>query len=771
MTSLPALAPTPDPGADSVGVAPSARDDPRGRWLVPLFATTIFLNALLLFLIQPMFGKLVLPLLGGAPAVWNTCMLFFQGALLAGYLYAHLGARYLSPWRLAVVHLALLALALVSLPIGLPDATAPSAGDTPTVWLLTVLTVSIGLPFTLLAAGSPLLQHLFAGSGHRAASNPYVLYAASNAGSLVAVLAYPLLIEPLLPVQHQSWIWSASYVALAALLAVAALRARRLRAAYVTAEVAVPAPDAPLPTSAAARGPVSWGDRLRWLVLAFAPSSLLLGVTTYITTDIAAVPLLWILPLGAYLLTFVIAFSDRPWISHALAVRLMPMAIMLVITFLFWGGVPRGVGMVLAPVAGFFIMALVCHGELYARRPAAASLTEFYLFVAIGGMLGGIFNVLIAPVVFTTTLEFPIALAVVAFLVPHVGGVRAERLWPFVAAFLLLLVAVVLEGESISMAANRWPVFAVTCVMGVVLVGVRHHPVMLGVVVTGILVGGEIRGMKDDVITQRRSFFGVHSVRRVPVNDVAVHLFQHGGTMHGAQQPDSANRTIPLTYYHPAGPLGEAFTALHLMSPRVTVAAIGLGVGSVAAYARVGDTWTIYEIDPVVEEMARDSALFTYLADAPIDIPVVIGDGRLSIAREPDAAFDLIIVDAFTSDAVPVHLLTREALELYVRKLAPGGRIAFNVSNRYLDLAAVIDATARELGLETLEQLDISPHPPSTLRSIQHTSSHWLMLARSSNDFVGLTTDAGWRPVPTSSTARGWTDDYSNLFQALRSRE
>ncbi len=764
MTSPPAIAAQP---LAAPAVPPPTSS---ARALVPLFAAAIFINALLLFLIQPMFGKMVLPLLGGAPAVWNTCMLFFQGALLAGYLYAHLGARYLSPWRLAALHLALLALTLYWLPITAPDATPPVDGVAPALWLLSLLTLSIGLPFTLLAAGSPLLQHLFARSGHQAAGNPYVLYAASNAGSLVAVLAYPLLVEPLFRVQQQSWLWAAGYVALGALIGLAALRARQSAHAAPLPHAdpgqrSDEAPAEPHPV------PIRWSDRGRWLALAFAPSSLLLGITTYITTDVAAVPLLWILPLGVYLLTFILAFSDRPLISHGRVVRLLPVALLSVGAFLFWDSPPRGIGLVLLPVVGFFVLALACHGELYARRPAPAALTEFYLFVAIGGMLGGMFNVLVAPLLFTTTLEFPIALAVVAFLAPRNRAVSASRLWPVLASFLVLLVALALEGPTFSIASNRYLAMGMTAVMGAVLVRMRHHPVMLGVALTGILVAGEFRNRRTDIIMRDRSFFGVHNVRRVPVADVFVHLFQHGRTLHGAQQPDSAFRRTPLTYYHPNGPLGEVFTALHFTSPEVNVAAIGLGVGSVAAYARPADRWTIYEIDPLVERMARDTTLFTYLADAPIDIPVVIGDGRLSIAREADAAFDLIIVDAFTSDAVPVHLLTREALELYVRKLAPGGRIAFNVSNRYLDLAAVLGVTAHELGYAALEQVDISRQPPSTLRSIQHTSSHWLVLARSPNDLVGLTPEEGWRPVPLSRSARAWTDDYSNLIQALRGRD
>lgn len=769
---------------------PTSPPAPRG--LVPLFAGAILLNALLLFLVQPLFGKMMLPLLGGAPAVWNTCMLFFQAALLGGYVYAHLGARLLGPGRLAVLHVALLAVALLGLPFAVDGAPPASQEGAPTWWLLERLVLTLGVPFTLLAAGSPLLQHLFARTGHPSGRDPYFLYAASNVGSLAALLAYPVLLEPALPVAAQARSWAVGYAALVLVVAGCAVALRRARRAGAPADEALlaeaehDATSEPPQDGRAQAAPPSWrppaagsrapsdavsprAQRARWLVLALVPSSLLLGITSYVTTDIAAVPLLWVLPLALYLLSFVAAFSERRWFGHARAVRLMPVSLLALAALLFWGSSPRGISLVIAPLLAFFVIALVLHGELYASRPAAERLTEFYLLVALGGMLGGAVNVLLAPVLFETELELPIMLAASAFLVPalrpRIG--RGDAL--LLLGFMTACAFIVLEDVANAERPERWLTAAITALFALALVRFRSHPVLFGSAAATIFVAAELRALHRDVVFEDRSFYGVHRVREVSSEGgVVLRFFQHGRTLHGAQQPDLEFRRTPLTYYHPEGPLGSVFFIARQARPTLSVGALGLGVGSVAAYAEPGDRWRFFEIDPTVERMARDTALFTYLADAPVPMPVTIGDGRLTLAAAPDASFDVLVVDAFTSDAVPVHLLTREAVALYLRKLRPGGLVAVNVSNRYLDLGAVLGAVADSLDVVVRQKWDRSPHQPGTVQGVRRTSSHWAVIARDSADVEALTRRVGWVAVDRRAGLRAWTDDYSSLLGVLR---
>lgn len=728
--------------------------------LVWLFTAAIFLNALLLFLVQPMFGKMVLPLVGGAPAVWNTCLLFFQSSLLAGYLYAHLVAGRLAPRAIVVLHVALLALAALTLPLGVPDGVTPVVAA-PTLWLLGLLATSIGLPFTVLSAGSPLLQHLFARSGHPARDDPYFLYAASNVGSLGALLAYPLLVEPWLTLRAQGWAWTAGYVLLVVLVAAAGLLAARGASGRVTA---APVPDASL----ARQADVTWRDRLWWLALSFAPNSLLLGITAYITTDIAAVPLIWVLPLGLYLLSFVLAFGAHSERWRRIAFRYTPISFVAMSALVFWGDSPRGVALVVVPALCFFVFALLCHGELYVRRPAASRLTEFYLVVSLGGVLGGTFNVLVAPVAFVTTLELPIALALVAFLIPgerrHFEPVHRYAL----TAFAVLMAFAVLERDGTNWENNKVVAAVLVFVIATVFWLVRRQAVAFGLAVAIVLLAAEVRTRTvPGVIHRDRSFFGEQTIRRYEYAGETLHFFTHGRTLHGAQQRDLEWRTTPLTYYAPEGPLGELFFRVNQTPTPKQVGVLGLGVGTTAAYSHEEDRFTFFEIDPTVERLARDTTFFTFLADAAGEVEVVLGDARLTMAQQPDGRFDLLVVDAFSSDAIPVHLLTREAVELYVRKLAPGGLVAFHVSNRYLDLAVVVEAIARELGLVARERWDVAPYEPRAIARMRRLTSHWVVLARSEADLESLNATA-WTPINARSDVRPWTDDWSNVVGVMR---
>lgn len=760
--------PAPDSPAGGLLSAKVARSRALRDPLMLLFTAAILLNALLLFLVQPMFGKMVLPRVGGTPAVWNTCLLFFQAALLAGYLYAHMVARRFAPHAVLIVHLALLVLAALTLPIGIPAGAVPDV-DSPALWLLGMLAVSIGLPFTVLAAGSPLLQHLFARSGHASRHDPYFLYAASNIGSFGALLVYPLLMEPTLALGTQGMVWTVVFVCLTVLVGVAGVAALRSGRGVVVTPPADAGPSATEPPDEPAAPQRSRrAERTWWLLLSFVPNSLLLGITAYITTDIAAAPLLWVLPLGLYLLSFVLAFGARRAFWVGWAARLAPVGFLAMAAPLFSGNSPRGLGLVAMPALSFFVIALYCHGRLYDSRPDASRLTEFYLLVSVGGVLGGAFNVLLAPLLFDIPMELPIGLAIAAFLIP--AEWRGFRDWHryVLLAFGVMMVFAVLERDGTSWDNNKIAAVALLAAIGVGLIVARKQALLFGSLVTLVLVAAVVRDLTTPgILFRERTFFGEHTVRQYQYGGETLNFFSHGRTLHGAQQRDMEWRSTPLTYYAPEGPLGELFFVMHQEEGAKHVGVLGLGVGTTAAYAREADTFTFFEIDPLVEEIARDTSLFTYLADAAGTTEVVLGDARLTMSRQPDSRFDLLVVDAFSSDAIPVHLVTREAMEMYFSKLRPGGIAAFHVSNRYMDLAVMLQAISRDLELVARERFDTAPHDPSAIARMRHLTSHWVVVARSEEDIQRLNA-AAWWPINVSESLRAWTDDFSNLVSVMR---
>jgi SAM-dependent methyltransferase len=734
---------------------------PQGVMLVLCFAAALFVSSAQLFLIQPMVAKSVLPLLGGTPAVWNTCMVFFQCALLAGYLYAHLGARWLGARRQAILHVALLLVSVAALPGLLAPAAAPAATGSPTWWLLRLLVVTVGVPFFVVSTTAPMLQRWFATTGHRSAGDPYFLYAASNAGSLVALVGYPLVVEPTLRLGEQARLWIGGYGVLGVLTAACA-------AIVCWSPVAQPLDLAARSVGAAAAEPMA-RDRARWIALAFAPSSLLLGVTTFITTDIAAVPLLWVAPLAIYLLTFVLVFSSRTIVSHELVVRLLPIVVLPVTLLIGLSTqLPPAVHLVVH-LTTFFVAAMACHGELARSRPSAGHLTEFYLCMSIGGALGGLFNALVAPVVFTGVLEYPLALAAACLLgMPDRSGWTIRRIWRDLAV--AAAIGVVMSG--LLFATHRG---ALPAALGVALVFLvpalacfrfRRQPVRFAFGVAVLVVAsGTYMDAHHRVVLRDRSFFGVHRITRDPAGER--HLFVPGGTLHGVQHVDRVRRREPLTYFHRASPIGQV-----LSSDRATrlrnVGVVGLGIGVLAAYGEPGQDWVFYEIDPAVERIARDGRYFTYLADSRAAVSVVLGDARLSLMEAPHGRFDLLVLDAFSSDAIPAHLVTREAFQLYYDKLAPGGLIAFHISNRYLDLEPVLGSLAAAAGTASLAQLDVAPTPAD--QAAYKRPSHWVLMARHQADLAPFASDARWRPARQSGAAV-WTDDFSNVLSVIRWRD
>jgi spermidine synthase len=776
--------------------SPAMRADPIA--ILALYAITLFVGATLLFAVQPMVGKMILPLLGGTPAVWSTCMVFFQAALLGGYAYAHASTTWLGARQQALLHLAVLAVPLAVLPLGI-NATLVRGGESnPVLDVLIVLSVSVGLPFFVVSATAPLLQRWFTQTGHRAAQDPYFLYAASNLGSMLALLVYPTFIEPHLTLRGASWLsqtrlWSAGYLVLAVLVLSCALALWRARPFSAAAPVA-PVGDAPVIPR---EGPPVPGQRLRWIALAFAPSSLLLGATTYITTDLAAVPLLWVLPLAIYLLSFILTFGRWPARWHATMVTAVPPVVLLTI-FLLLSGLSQRIWItVLWHLLVLLVVALACHGELAFDRPPPHRLTEFYLLISVGGVLGGLFNALVAPLLFSTLAEYPLVMVLACVLLRRPANATGPRellvgvalaLGVSALAFILyarlltirldFTFATRLVGLSSDAAAN-WlnpleRTLNAALLYGPPLVAALYlrGRAALGLALAGVLgVSGFVDARNDDQIRRARSFFGVLQVTRDRGEGGYTEL-RHGTTLHGRQSVDPDRRAEPLSYYHRKGPIGQIFAERARRDGMLRVAVIGLGTGTVAAYARTGDAVTFYEIDRVVRDIAFDRAYFTYVSDArdrAAILRVELGDARVrmdAVRRErPGERYDLIIVDAFTSDAIPVHLLTREALRLYVEMLAPDGLVVMHLSNRYLRLEPVVANLAENAGLEgRLVQHDDSPESEGAARST------WAVLARTREALGGLARDERWTTATLEVDPRvgTWTDDFHNLLSVFK---
>jgi hypothetical protein len=725
--------------------------------MTALFTATVLLGAILLFLVQPMAGKRLLPQLGAAPAVWNTCLVFFQAVLLGGYAYAHGAAAWLSRRRRLGLHAALVLVPLAVLPVaGL--ASAPPVGANPTAWLLQELARSIGLPFLVLSASAPVLQSWFSGTTHARASSPWFLFAASNAGSLLALVAYPTLVEPLLPLRAQGVVWSSAYGVYAGLVLACALRTWQ----------ALPVADATRARAHAGSAPPETrpAQVAFWIALSAVPSSLTLGVTTYLATDVASLPLLWVLPLSLYLLTFVAAFSRASAAATRSAERLLPILVLLVAMLTIGGlAIPLGLS-VLLHLLLFTAAALVCHGQLAQSRPAVEHLTGYYLAIAFGGMLGGAANALVAPAVFDGVVEYPLAIVLACALRPARAG-RARLTAPrasIVAALLAgaLTLAVVLWGNH----AEASPRLYAALLAGPVLVAyaVASRPRPFAVAVGLMLLAGSLaRGHYGPVVHAERTFFGVYRVHEDPESRRRV--LMHGTTLHGAQSLDPALRHEPLAYYHRRGPFGQAFSALPAAS-RPRVAVVGLGAGALASYARPWQSWTFFEIDPAVERIARDPRWFTYLSDCGERCSVVTGDARLSLGRAPEGGFDLLVLDAFSSDAIPVHLVTSEAFALYFSRLSEGGAVLVHCSNRHLALEPVLGRVAHAHGWVALWQAD----PAGKEAASGKTASEWMVLARDARDVGPLIVDPRWVPVGPSRGASLWTDDFSNLAGVLRLR-
>lgn len=741
--------------------------------MIALYSATLLLSAGLLFAVEPMVGKSLLPALGGAPQAWITTLLFFQAALLGGYAYSHASIRRLGPQRAVVVHLVVLAGGIALLPLGLTPSPSTLAQSHPVVWVLSRLTATVGLPFVALAATGPLLQRLFAHTRSRAAADPYFLYAASNVGSIAGLLVYPVVLEPLLGLRDQARGWSLTYAVLVlAVCACAVALWRTASAAQVrdSAGVTHTAPVSPSPAP-------GWRRRTRWVALAFVPSSFLLGTTAFITRDLAPVPLLWVAPLALYLLSFVVAFARRGRPERVLRItRLLLPGIVIAVVYTMAIGSQRPLWLLLAlHGVALGVAALMCHATLALDRPAAGRLTEFYLWLALGGALGGVFNALLAPALFVSLTEYPLAIVAACLLRPPAPRARPgvlellgadERVNGLIdvslPALFGLATAAALRLTHLGGAQGLDRRSLVIGFAAGLSLNFARRPRRFALAVGALyLASALVVNGGGHVLDRERTFFGIY---RVTSDAQGYHELFDGTTLHGVQRAGQPGYPVPLSYYNPSGPVGQVFAALPDRRLTTRTAVVGLGSGAMACYARTDEHWTFFELDPAVAHIARDPRLFTYLRDCPGHSAVVLGDARRSLTLTPQR-FGVIALDAFSSDAIPVHLLTREAMGVYLAHLLTHGVMLFHISNRYVDLRPELGALAAAGGLTCrVAHARVTP----AQAALRYAESTWVAIARTQGDLGALATDRRWLACPTGGRGAAWSDQRSSLLAHLK---
>jgi spermidine synthase len=681
------------------------------------YACTIFLSAFLLFAVQPMIGKIILPWFGGSAAVWSTCLLFFQAALLAGYFYADRSTRLLKPKRQASLHIALMVVSLALLPI-LPSPTwKPTQAGDPSLRILLLLAATIGLPYLLLSTTSPLLQAWYVAA--KPGAVPYRLFALSNFGSLLALLSYPVFVEPIFTTHGQAYGWSGIYAVFAFICAAVAWQA--MRAAPRETRVVVDT----TPVS-----PPTWTIRITWTALAACASTLLLAISNHLSSNVAPIPFLWVLPLAVYLLSFILCFERENVYNRGVFLPLLVVALDGAAYAIYANEGNLSIAWAIPTfVAALFVCCMVCHGELARLKPDPRHLTSFYMMISLGGTLGGVFVAIVAPHVFHTYLELPLAMVACSALAAIVLWISPQN-WK-----------------------GKIPIAAVRIAMLAFTVGLAVH------------LGYE-KHLSDKIFRQsERNFYGVLRVRDISADEetTAVRRLIHGTINHGTQLLNAAHRDDPTSYYGPFSGMGRAMSYLQNRGP-VRVAVIGLGAGVTASFCRAGDVFRFYEINPLALSIA--STWFTFLRDCKADHQVLLGDARLTLEAQPTQQFDLMAIDAFSSDAIPVHLLTREAFALYFRHLKPSGILAVHVSNRYLDLVPVVSGNAHDLGKAAI---DVDDEDES---EDYFSNSDWVLVSSDGSIFrAGAFKASGILPARIRPNLRPWTDDYSNLFQIVKLRK
>lgn len=718
----------------------------------PLFLAAIVTGSFLLFLTQPMVARMALPRLGGAPAVWNSAMLVYQLLLLGGYAYAHFLSR-LRPGRQAGLHLALFGIAALWLPIGLTSA-LPPANVSPALWAPWFLLTSIGPLFFIVSAQAPLMQRWYALETSR--GDPYALYSASNLGSFAGLICYPLLVEPLLTLEQQSLLWTAGFAFLVLLVAGCALT--------IPSRIVEKVPE---------RSTAAPGSRrvLHWIALAAIPSGLMLSTTTHLTTDIVAMPLLWVVPLGLYLLSFVIAFAKRRAAVEVIT-ALAPVILLIGGGFAFTDGTDQPLASAALGLSLLLVLAVALHGEMYDLRPNPDHLTSFYLAMATGGMVGGLFCALIAPTLFDWAYEHPLLVIAAALLIPQRPILKwAEKMgrWRLLPPVLALFASLVADGQVWILPSGSWKIaicLAIACT-GLIYIG---HRTLFALCVAALMMGyGGWHISKLSLGDSRsRSYFGIYSVS--DRSDGSARILTHGTTLHGIQNLLPGQERDATTYYSPGSGVGLAMRAADtLFGPGAHIGVIGLGTGTLACYARPGQDWRFFEIDPGIVRIARGSGRFTFLSRCAPQAKIILGDARLSLTDEPPGQLDLLAVDAFSSDAIPIHLLTREAFQVYGRAMAPDGLLLVHVSNRYLDLRPVVAAGAAAEGWSGA----LVDHSPSMLDIERNANlSVWIALSRSARKIDQLVAASDrttmFEDLKPRAGFSGWSDDYASIFPLLK---
>jgi SAM-dependent methyltransferase len=763
-----------------------AKNAPAMMWT---FTATTFLSALLLFAIQPMFAKMVLPVLGGSPSVWSVSVFFFQAALLAGYLYAHLLINKVPPHLTGIVHLAVCALALICLPIGMASWFGEPPHGEPYFWQLGLFAASIGLPFMAVSANAPLLQAWFARSGHPDARDPYFMYAASNLGSLIALLGYPLILEPTFGLSQLSHLWAYAYVLLVLAIGSSFFLMRGAQAGGVSEAAPAPAGDSTTPAEAP-----TLTKRLTWIGLAFVPAALVTAFTVQTTTDVASAPLLWVGPLALYLLTFVLVFRDPPLISRAALLFLHLIALAIVLIALSFQTHDWFI-LSFTGVAALFTTAMLAHRTLYEARPAPQYLTEFYLWMSFGGALGGMFTALVAPKLFSEIYEYPLLLALSMACRPGALNLGTDKqrvrdeaivLW-LIAAVGALLIVLLQPGSWLSGYIGEWRIarfgltpLVVMILAAALLANVNYAPrqlVAAGLMCLALVTLPSAVRQADSLVTQR-SFFGVYRVSDSP--ETGYRTLVHGTTLHGAQrvydeEGKEVDDTLPTTYYYPGSPIGQTIAkrreVLAAKGEKGRYGIVGLGTGSSSCHKQEGEGWKFFEIDPTVIAIAKNPKNFTFVSKCQPDIDIAIGDARLTMAKEPDSSFDLFIIDAFTSDAIPVHMLTKEAVQLFLNKLKPDGVVLLHTSNRYLDLNSVLGAIQKELPEGTA---GVAMQDSGGNDGYGQSGSSVVVFAKSEAALQPYRSIEGALDLDDGSGSggplRAWTDDYSNIWGAFWNR-
>ena len=739
------------------------------RLYTPLFALTLLLSAILLFSVQPMFSKMILPLLGGTPQVWNTAMVFFQITLLAGYAYAHGSSRFLSVRAQAVVHIILLVICSFVLPIAIPEGWIPPTEADPTLWQLSLMAISVGGPFFVLSASAPMLQRWFAATDHPDADNPYFLYGASNLGSMGALLAYPFIIEPLMYIGFQSSSWSIGYTALIALIVLAFVCVYKSAAKHTSTK------------EDDGKADISWLTRLRWIFLAFVPSSMMLGVTTYITTDIASAPLLWILPLSLYVGTFILVFSRKELITAETAsiLFLFFIALMFFQTVAVKSSLSNPFIIVGLHFLLFFSSALLCHKELANSRPHPSRLTEFYLLMSFGGALGGIFNAQIAPNLFVLPIEY-------AAVIGLVGFVRFSTKEEHSLQKLLEFYREIIQSRDILKILDGNGTFVaiiIACAIfafyspGTLIIYVFNFIIFICLIclitsrwaaafsilllITLFPPGYVWNSNQLSQLYQSRNYFGV---LRVVDDKNSERFLMHGTTNHGAQALDPQFKMEPLSYYSVQSPIRDVYDSISSNRLPQEIGIVGLGVGVTACFQKDGRSYDFFEINPEIVKIAEDEELFTYLSDCGSPYEIVMGDGRLTMQDKPDKLYDIILMDAFSSDSIPIHLLTLEAVELYLTKLKDDGVLVFNATNRHVDLEPVLSAIGQELGVAVFGKVGDSGRLKNS--NLNYYPTHFVAFTKSYKNAQTLE-ESGWSEGRTRDGVKLWTDQYSNILSVF----